>query len=411
MPGNNPSPIPAFMAELNLRDFGGVTLFQRVGDGAAVALPALTGTQGRYEDWLDFLNGRASQPGRDLVALATSSFAATTFTVGIDSTDLFYVESDVENFTILAGSSAFGLDGTETTTGAGPFRMTASDNWTRGLLQNASIALSSNTSGIFTIPPTSAANVYWSQSVITAIRALGAEGDADDQTPTTLVLETIDNAALATTTTGRIRWMMDDTGHITWAAPSSITSTALTWNSTAMRDMMGFSGNEAVAVVGNVARQVAEFPAKACIVPTRPLERITRESDRVDSAVRITNGNIAGNEVGTYQVVDLEWWVDGPVDSRDLHRHWTERVVPFLTRGSRVSWYGEWGDPRRGLVGFDVAGTQATYDLLYTSEKDGERGRYRGRVAVDWNAPQRVVWPSRMRRRAPATLRIQKAED
>ena len=410
MPGNNPSPIPGFLTELNLRGFSGVTLFSR-SEGGNVVMPSFTGTEGRYEDWLDFLNGRASQINRDFSSLASNSFVATTFTVGLDSSDLVYVESDLENFTILASATALGFDGTETTTGAGPgpYRLTANDNWTRGLLKNVALSLSANTSGIFSVP-TGATNTYWSQSVITALRELTKEGDADDPSSTALVLETVDNTAL-TTTTERIRWMVNDTGHITWAAPTSIASSAISWNSANFRDLMGFSGNETVDTAGNISSQTAEFPAQACIIPTRPLERITRSAERVDAAVRLTNGRIAGNEVGTYQSVELEWWMDGPVDSRDLHRHWTTRVVPYLVRGARVSWYGEWGDPRRGLISFGVKGTQATYDLLYTSEKDGERGRFRGRVAVSWSGEQSVNWPGRMRRRAPIRITLDEAEE
>jgi hypothetical protein len=58
-----------------------------------------------------------------------------------------------------------------------------------------------------------------------------------------------------------------------------------------------------------------------------------------------------------------------------------------------------------------VTDSQDAYDLLYSTEKDGERARYRGRIDVDGGGSFVVDWPQANRRRAPMSLNIAKAED
>lgn len=418
MPGNNPSPIFALFAELDLRDFSGLELFYRQGAANTTSFPSFdtAAGEGRYEDWLDVLNGRGSQTPRTLQAEATAAKTfPSTITVGLDAEDRVYIEGARHSFTVYGhGVSNFGFStaGDAPDGGGPPYRTTASGEWVRGLCEaSATIGIVPSTGGYarFSIPPTR----QYFQAVPTKLRALGAENDADDPANVETVLEYRDNSE-NDAVNRNFRWWIDDSGHVGWSCRSSVAASAssVTWVNTSFRDLLGFSGNETVASDGLGANyQVADYPAQAAIVPSRPVETLTREADHVDAAVGLVNGRIVGNDAGTYERLALSFWMDGPADATDLHRHWIDRVVPYMSRGRRVSFYGEWGDPRRGLLGFDVTAEQPAYDLLYTSEKDGERGRFRGRVSLDSGSRVSVSWPGSLRRRAPASLTLRKAED
>lgn len=417
MPSYNPSPIPAFMAELDLRDYSGVEVFWRQGAVNTTTLPTYDteAGEGWYEDWLDFLNGRGSQTGRSLGdEVSAASTVPSTVSIGIDEDDRVYVQGARHSFTVYGHGSAvygFSVAGDAPDGGGPPYRTTASNEWVRGLCETVgTIGLVPSTGGYarFAAPP----SYQTFQSVITKLRDLGDENDADDPSNVNVVLEQRDNNE-NDNANRNFRWFVTDAGHIGWACRSSVAASAspVTWVSTGLRDLMGFSGNEPISNDGFSNYQIGDYPAQACLVPTRPVETLTRHSDRVDAAVGLVNGRIVGNLAGTYQHVDVAFWIDGPMDSTNLHRHWLERVTPYMSRGRRVSFYGEWGDPRRGLLGYDVTETQPAYDLLYTSEQDGEYGRTRSRVALDESARTVVQWPGSLRRRAPAVLLLRKAED
>lgn len=412
MPSNNPSPRPAFAAEVNLRDFSGVEVFKR-NTTNTTTIATFTSSQGRYEDWLDFLSGRGS--GRDLQDdLDSVATMPSTISIGINSSDRFYIECARHNFSITANDGFFGFTAAgQGPAGSGPpYRLTATSEWTRGTYTLSTIGITPTTSGgHFAIPEFP----QMAQSAITLLRDRGNEGDADD-TANTLTLEGIDNAE-NDILNQRFRWFIDVDGYVVWScdATENDASVGVTWVDTDFRDLLGFSGNETLLNTGSLSWQVnyqkADYPAPMFITPTRPVERITRTAERVGSAVRLTSGQVVGHNIGTYQSIEVDWWIDGPVDEIDLHRHWLERVVPYMTKGQRVSFYGEWGDPRRGLISYGVTASQDAYDRLYTTEKDGERGRYRGRVSMNSSESETVSWPGRERRRAPVTITLQKAED
>lgn len=412
MPSNNPSPIPAFLAELSLRSFSGVEVFRR-DTTSTTTVATFTPSQGRFEDWLDVLSGRGSGTSlqEDLTSVSTTP---STITIGLDSSDRFYLECARHNFAITANDGFFGFAaaGQAAAAAGPPYRLTATSEWTRGTYSLSTIGITPSTSGAhFAIPEYPA----MAQSAITILRNRGSVGDADDATPT-LPIEHRDNAS-NDVFTQRIHWFVDVDGHVVWAmdGTANIASVGVTWIDTDFRDLLGFSGNESLSSAGAlpwiVNYQVADYPAPACIIPSRPVERITRSAERIGSAIRLTSRQVVGHNIMTAQSVSVDWWIDGPADVTDLHRHWMERVVPYMTTGQRVSFYGEWGDPRRGLTRYGVTASQPSYDVLYTTEKDGERGRFRGRVAMIAAPTESVDWPGRERRRAPVALTLEQAED
>ena len=111
------------------------------------------------------------------------------------------------------------------------------------------------------------------------------------------------------------------------------------------------------------------------------------------------------NRIGSYVGETIRLFVDGPADIKDLTRHFTNHFVGYINQGARINVYQDWGDSRRALAEDDVTDSQRAYDLLYTSEENGFRGRVRGSMSS--TGPYQLTYPQRLRRRSPITIRIE----
>lgn len=390
-----------------------------------VPLPTYGTGEGIYEDMLHFLNGMGSRSvatAQTLGALTTAAYTGGgTITWGLTSGDLFYVETSggaATDFTITAStglsqlgftSSTYGLVG-----GATPFRRTAETDWTRGNCSKISI----------TIDPAGAGAAFSVaaqrlQSAITWLRSQD-QNDADDQN-TASNLERLVQTAVSVHS---FRMGISDTGYV-WMAWSNGALPAPTWPSASFAARLGFKGDEAIVTTGGVDVVTATYPCPGVYVSTRGLEEIAPGTLEVSSGVRQTNGVQCVNHIGTYKRRTLSIIVDGPAASYssatsylDLHRHFLERFVPYVPRGSRLSVYQDWGDPRRALSSFDVTSSQPAYDLLYTAEPlpgtmgtGGYRGRLRFRHSIDASDQYAAQWGSRIRQRMPITMLLDESGD
>ena len=111
-------------------------------NGQTVTGPTMTDGKA-YSDGIAYLNGYGSLTGHDLGAIMNSNKPTgfTSITCGIDSENRFFVEAShtFSHATTGTNPSAsrelFGFSGSETVTGSGPFRLTASNMWRRGVFQ------------------------------------------------------------------------------------------------------------------------------------------------------------------------------------------------------------------------------------------------------------------------------------
>jgi len=78
--------------------------------------------------------------------------------------------------------------------------------------------------------------------------------------------------------------------------------------------------------------------------------------------------------------------------------------LPLVGPGERINFYQCWGDSRRALRTAQVVGSQEAYDLLYTSEDNGEFGRIRASLLT---AEYDLIYPSRLQRRVPVFMEIE----
>lgn len=94
-------------------------------------------------DIIAYLNGYGTRSGKDLKALVSASKPSgfTSLTCGIDSDNKFFLEGSHTFGLATTGTNPnasrdmFGFTGSETVTGSGPYRLTASGRWKRGVFQ------------------------------------------------------------------------------------------------------------------------------------------------------------------------------------------------------------------------------------------------------------------------------------
>ena len=119
---------------------------------------------------------------------------------------------------------------------------------------------------------------------------------------------------------------------------------------------------------------------------------------------RKIGGGYVSNSIGSYVVSDLRFDLDALLDESDDYKHFSNRFLPLVAPGERINFYQGWGDSRRSLRTAEIVGSQAAYDLLYTSEDNGDQGRIRGSLLTsDFD----LSYPTRLRRRVPVSLEIE----
>lgn len=411
MPNGTFAPRGAVALEIDARAWAGVTLFS--GPSAVALASSVT----YFDDVLALLTGRGSDTERSFSAdMAANGTGAGNWSAGIDEDDRIYVENDAEAFDVLAGAgnAVFGFDtaGQSAVLVSGTtYRATATGDWTRGTITNQQIQLDPASAGAFTCP----SYAYQAHTIPILMRARG-NADADDNYATTC-LEAVDNDANDDPGSGgdnRIRWGVTADGFVYRARPTGVAA-APTWATTDaakdFRKALGFTGAEAEATVGGLEVLTASTrPARGLLTPSRPFERVEGRRAWSGDAVQLTGGAAAYATVDDLKLYDVAMYLDGAADRIDQARHYLDGFRPYWAPGQLANVYQDWGDGRRTLRGIDVGAGQAAYDELYTSQRDGEFGRLRVRIAVDAPTEAAVRWPGRLRRRVPVTMTFTERE-
>ena len=398
MPSLDSAPNFALMTAVDLRDLSGETLFQRSATNISITMASTI-----YADMVDFLNGySATQTILDTIeyqATATGSPTAGTWAMGIDGDDLIYIQAD-DPFDIDhdTGTDYMGI-GSATISAAlvgVKYVATMPNNWIRGRVAGPwSFVLTPSAGSPFTV---TIDGEY--QDLRVALRDPGGEGDADDGNAT-LSLSYIDTSTMSLSGLNSIRWLIDEDGFVVVSYPSSVAD--LSWSSTALRNLLGFTGSEtSTTVIGsNYERLKATFPCATVLIPTRPVERHQLSIETMATRRRLLGGSMVANKLGTYTRSRVDFFVDAAADERDLYQHFVERFAPYTGPGQALTYYGEWGDSRRHSAPANIA-VNGFYTQLYTIQD--ERGRYIGRLmesTFDLN------YPTRIRRRVPLSVTIE----
>tara|TARA_R100000773_G_scaffold19682_2_gene17654 strand:+ start:173 stop:1381 length:1209 start_codon:yes stop_codon:yes gene_type:complete len=395
MPLNNPSPNFALLSAFNARTWSNVNVFDRGSNN--VTLPTFATGEGIYDDAISFLNGRGSESGiamSDLLQATAPSGFGTTWSITINSSDKVVISCD-DQFQVQfkSGSDVLGVGSSSFSTLATSF--TCPNDWTRGsqIGQSTYRFLDSTGSTAFSFTIQGGLNA---QDLIVAIRERGTVNDVDDVNSANC-LEKLDiNANTAST---YIKWYINDDGHVECMYSNTLSD--VSWVSTTFRDRLGFSGNETPSS-GTIKKLTAEYPLPGTLYPSRPYQDHHMQTQTVSQSRRKIGGGYASNFIGSYVQSILLFDLDALLDEVDLYRHFTNNFISYIGSGERITFYQNVGDSRRSLITSGINLSQPAFDLLFTSEDNGNTGRIRCSL-VDSNTIN-LAYPNRLKRRVPVSL-------
>lgn len=396
MPLNNPAPQFALLTSFDMTGQSGVTVFSRSG-GSSVALPTYASGEGLYEDVLFFLNGRGSNTAFKAASQLTGFGSG--WTITIDENDKIKITASVDFELTKTGTDdplGFGSSTVGASLVGSDYVLIAANDWTRGLidLDNVTYRIDEvgGGGGTFNFPSVKS-DV---QDITTFIRDY-SQSDEDDFSLSSL--QALDNSAQGST---NITWSITNSGFTQCHYETS--KGDITWSSTVIRDLLGFTGQEAAVVDGSHSRLTSTHKNNAVLIPSRPYQSHHLRVENVGQNRRKIGGGYVSNFIGSYVTSVLRFDLDALLDQVDDYRHFTNKFLPLVGPGERINFYQGWGDSRRALITSDIVGSQAAYDLLFTSEDNGDQGRVRGSLTV---ADYDLSYPTRLRRRVPVTLEIE----
>ena len=396
MPLNNPAPQFGLLTSFDMTGQSGVTVFSRSG-GSSVALPTYASGEGLYEDVLFFLNGRGSDTAFKAASQLTGFGSG--WTITIDENDKIKITSDVDFELTKTGTNdplGFGSSTVGASLVGSDYVLIAANDWTRGLidLDNVTYRIDEvgGGGGTFNFPSVKS-DV---QDVTTFIRDY-SQSDEDDFSLSSL--QALDNSAQGSSD---ITWSITNSGFTQCHYRTTVGD--ITWSSTAIRNLLGFTGQEAAVVDGSHSRLTSTHKNQGVLIPSRPYQSHHLRVENMAQNRRKIGGGYVSNFIGSYVTSVLSFDLDALLDQVDDYRHFVDKFLPLVGPGERVNFYQGWGDSRRALITSDIVGSQAAYDLLFTSEDNGDQGRVRGSLTV---ADYDLSYPTRLRRRVPVTLEIE----
>ena len=400
MPLNNPAPQFGLLTAYDLRDLSATELFTRSG-GSAVSLPTFTTGQGVYEDIVFFLNGRSldadmTGTGR----LTTVKLFGASWALSLNSSDKFVFSSDT-NFTVTSTGSSdplgLGSGTVSATLDGSTYSVTCQNDWTRGATSLSGVTYRLDEvsgAGSFVFPQQSIK--IQDLSVYTRDRASINDADA-------FGLDSLDKLDQDAQTTDLINWYVNDSGYVECAYLTALGH--ITWSNTAMRDMLGFTGNETPTTYDTTySLLTSTHKASGVLIPSRPYQGHHLRVQNLSESRRKISGGYSSNYIGTYVTSMLNFDLDALLDLSDDYQHFIHRWLTHCSSGERVNFYQGWGDSRRSLRTDQIVGAQSAYDSLYTSEDNGEYGRIRGSlVTAEFN----LAYPGRLQKRVPVAMEIE----
>jgi len=397
MPLNNPAPQFGLLTAQDVRDLSATKIFTR--GATAVNMPTFSVGEGVYEDAVLLLNARESADDNSATGqLTTSKTFGSSWSATISADDKVTITSDVEFTLTKSGTDdplGFGSSVVSSVLVGSDYVATAINDWERGALDLTNTTYTINEvggSGSFTFP-----DVQLKIQDVTVLMRSRSTSDADD-----FGLKSIEQVDQEALTSDSIAWSVTDDGHALCHYLTSLGD--ITWNSDTMRDKLGFTGDETPTTSGGFSTLISTHKVEGVLIPSRPFQahhlRVTNQSQ----ARRLIGGGYVSNHIGSYITSVLRFDLDALLDADNDYKHFTNRWLPLASMGERVNFYQGWGDSRRSLRTAQTTASQDAYDLLYTSEDDGEYGRLRCSMIT---SELELTYPLGLRRRVPVTVEIE----
>jgi hypothetical protein len=397
MPLNNPAPQFGLLTAQDVRDLSATKIFTR--GATAVNMPTFSVGEGVYEDAVLLLNARESADDNSATGqLTTSKTFGSSWSATISADDKVTITSDVEFTLTKSGTDdplGFGSSVVSSVLVGSDYVATAINDWERGALDLTNTTYTINEvggSGSFTFP-----DVQLKIQDVTVLMRSRSTSDADD-----FGLKSIEQVDQEEMSSDSIAWSITDDGHALCHYLTSLGD--ITWNSDTMRDKLGFTGDETPTTSGGFSTLISTHKVEGVLIPSRPFQahhlRVTNQSQ----ARRLIGGGYVSNHIGSYITSVLRFDLDALLDADNDYKHFTNRWLPLASMGERVNFYQGWGDSRRSLRTAQTTASQDAYDLLYTSEDDGEYGRLRCSMIT---SELELTYPLGLRRRVPVTVEIE----
>jgi len=397
MPLNNPAPNFGLLTSFDMTGQSGTTVFTRSG-GHDVTLPTFSSGQGVYEDALFFLNGRGSDASfKADHQLSLATFGAS-WSMTINEDDKVTIQASVQFKVTSTGSSdpfGFGSSTLVSSLVGSVYVLSAPNDWTRGLIDLDDVSYRIDESGgsnTFNIPSIKSDI----QDVTCFIRGYN-ESDADSFGLSSL--QALDNTAQSSTT---ITWTITDQGFTQCHYETS--DGDITWSNTNIRDLLGFTGVESPVVDGSRSRLTSTYKNQGVLIPSRPYQGHHLSVENMSQSRRKIGGGYVSNFIGSYITSILRFDLDALLDESDDYRHFTNNFLPLVSSGERINFYQSWGDSRRALITSQVNASQPSFDLMFTSEDNGNYGRVRGSLI---DSVFDLAYPTRLKRRVPVSMEIE----
>ena len=398
MPLNNPAPRFGLLTAYDVRDLSATKIFTR--GSTAVSMPTFTTGQGVYEDAIHLLNARSSKQSNSATNQLTSvATFGSGWAVTISENDRILITSAVQFEIESTGSSdplGFGSSQISSSASGSNYIIEAPNDWARGLLALNGVS--------YTITQTGGAGSFnWPLSVLEVQDVTVFLRDratvSDDDAFGLQSIEELDQTAVSSSL---ISWSVTDEGYCQVYYQTALGH--ITWNSDSMRQTLGFTGSESPATISGYSRLTSTHKIAGVLIPSRPYQSHHLNIENVAQARRLIGGGYATNLIGHYITSMMTFDLDALLDESDDYKHFSHRWLKLCSMGERLNFYQGWGDSRRSLTTAQISASQPAYDLLYTSEDNGEYGRIRASLTL---SEFELAYPRRLKRRVPVTLEME----
>lgn len=403
MPRNEYSTPFALMSDVDMRSFSG-TLYTRVnslGNTINVSLP--TTSQIVFDDPLHFFNGNGLHSQCSLKRAFELIFTGETFQVGMSSDDKLWINRTNATSLTVTNASNVSLETYGIVNGIyNSGYVEGQFDWKRGSNTRSSeelLLIEGEFPKIVTFP-----HIKTYQTLPQLFSVRSGTGD--------YCLESVEHDLFYTGTGVQpfITWGLNDNGHVyqeVFVPSSNQYLRTFQWVNDDFRKRLGFSGMETfIQLTGETLyyRMTADNPMPGVLIPTRPLNDIHIEFDRLSYTKRLYSGRYATNFINNYVKSVFSFYLDAYADIKNEYRHYTDACGEYFYDGARVSLYQDWGDNRLTRITSDIDVNSTAYSLQYTSEKNGSFGVIRGTLKGLSNV---LTYPGAIRRRVPITMEIE----
>ena len=397
MPSSSPAPDFALLSAFDARTWSTVNVFRRGSN--TVSLPTFATGDGVYEDAVSFLNGRGQVASKSLTDLCQSlKTFGTTWTVLLNSSDQINITCTDAAFTVtlVSGVDALGFGSSAVASVFGVLNVaTAPNDWRRENMAPIVYKIDEVGGGGATF---NLITTFTTQAPINTLRLQSRSDDDGGNSADNLTY--LDTQAQSS---NEAYWLLSDDGHVECRYATSIGG--ITWDSDTFRNRLGFSGSETPTTDAGVSTLRAEYPLPGALFPSRPYQSHHLEVETPAQIRRKTGGGYTRNLISSRPFVTsrLSFDLDALLDQKDLYQHFIHEFSQYALSGARVNFYQCWGDPRRSLQTASVSGSQSAYDLLFTSQDNGDYGRIRASAT---NSAVNLAYPD-LRRKVPVNLDLE----